>query len=122
MEKSSKKKLVAGAAGLILAASGALPAVAAGGSSTVNGITPVGSIFSGTVETSDTGSLVVRRKRRAESSDSGLVAVDTDYTTIASRAGLSVPVGTIGPGTQVIVSGTRNQDGSVLASKIIVRS
>lgn len=122
MKKSSKKTLIAGAAGLVLAASGALPAFAApvsagGGLSTR---TPVGSVFSGIVEATSNGAFLV--SRRQGKSGTALVSVDTDYGTVASRGGLSVPVGAIQAGTEVIVSGTRTTDGAVLASKIIVRA
>lgn len=119
----NKKALAAGAASIVLAASGALPAFAApnatGGS--LANRTPVGSIFSGTVEAASGGGFLVGKRRRGDASAITLIAVDVDAATIASKAGLEIPLEEVPAGATIIVSGTKNADGSVLASKIIVR-
>lgn len=116
----SKKFIAASAAGLALAASSALPALAAGESQGAGVGSPIGQIFSGILEEAAPDGLLVGKERRKGASE--LIAVDTDKNTVVSRGGELMALATIAAGSQVIVSGTKNKDGSVLASKIIVRT
>lgn len=118
----TKKALAAGAAGMLMAAGGALPALAAPAAGAVSGLEPVtGSVFSGTIEIASTDGLLVERRQRKQSAAPTLITVDTDAQTIVSRAGQALSVEDLAKGAEVIISGTKNQDGSILASKILIR-
>ena len=108
---STKKFIVAGAAGLALAASGALPAFGAVTSR-------LGTVFSGIVEGTSGPALLIERR---QGKSPVLVAVDTNEETAISRKGEVQDLSVLASGTPVIISGTQNRDGSVLASKIIIR-
>jgi len=117
---SAKRILAAGAAAAVMAAGGAagipLPANAA----SAGLVSPVGSVFSGTVEIASTNGLLVERRQKKGSST--LIAVDTDSQTVVSKGGQALSVEDLAKGAVVIVSGTKEDDGSILASKIIIRS
>lgn len=101
----------------VLAAGGALPAQAA----QVPGAgDSIGSVFSGTVEIASTDGLLVERRQRKGAP--ALIMVDTDRDTIVSKGGVQQSVEDLSRGKEVIVSGTKTDDGSILASKIIIRS
>ena len=105
------------AAVAVLAAGGALPAQAAVRSR--DAIDSVGSVFSGTVEIASTDGLLVERKQRKGTP--ALIMVDTDRNTVVSYGGQQKSVEDLSQGKEVIVSGTKTGDGSILASKIIIR-
>lgn len=110
---SKKYAFAAGAAAAVFAASGAgaFPAYAAANS--------VGSVFSGTVEIASTnGILIARRQRKG---DLELIAVDTDLRTVVSRGGQALSIEDLAQGSEVVVSGTKTEEGTVLASKILIR-
>ena len=107
--------MATGAAVAIFAAGGALPAQAAA----VRARDSVGSVFSGTIEIASTDGLLVERKQRKGSAT--LVMVDTDRDTVVSHGGQQKSVEDLAQGKEVIVSGTKTGDGSILASKIIIR-
>jgi len=116
---SAKRLLAAGAAAAVMVAGGAagipLPADAAS-----SGLaSPVGSVFSGTVEIASTNGLLVERRQKKGSST--LITVDTDAQTVVSKGGQERSIEDLAKGAQVIVSGTKVDDGSILASKIIIR-
>lgn len=117
----TKKALATGAAAAILAVGGGVPALAAAPAPAATGaLTPaVGSVFSGTIEIASTGGILVERRGRKSSS---LVSVDTDAGTVVSKGGQAVSVEDLAKGAEVIISGTKTEDGGVLASKIIIRS
>jgi Domain of unknown function (DUF5666) len=115
---SAKRIAATGAAVAILAAGGVLPAQAAG---TVRSTRDsVGSVFSGTIEIASTDGLLVEKKRYK--GGPLLIAVDTDRQTVVSQGGLQKSIEDLSAGNEVIVSGTRNGDESILASKIIIRT
>lgn len=120
----AKKALATGAAGMMLAAGGALPALAAGTPQAGGGslTPPVGRIFSGTIEVASTQGLLIGRRSRKNGGTTNLEAVDTDAQTVVTRGGLALSVEDLSSGAEVIVSGTRTEEGSLLASKIIIRS
>lgn len=103
----------------MFAAGGALPAQAAVRTNR-EVADSVGSVFSGTIEIASTDGLLIEKKRRK--GNPVLIAVDTDRQTVVSRGGLQKTVEDLAQGKEVIVSGTKNEDGSILASKIIIRS
>jgi hypothetical protein len=119
---SAKRMLAAGAAAAVMAAggAGALPAPAAAAGAGGGMVSPVGSVFSGTIEIASTDGLLV--ERRQKKGGGALVAVDTDASTVVSKGGLALSVEDLAKGAQVIVSGTKTEDGAVLASKIIIRA
>jgi hypothetical protein len=116
---SAKRVFAAGAAAAVMAAGGAgaipAPAAAAAGSM----VAPVGSVFSGTIEIASTNGLLVERRQRKGSAQ--LISVDTDAATVVSRGGQALSVEDLARGAEVIVSGAKQEDGSILASKIIIR-
>ena len=120
----TKKALATGAAAAILAVGGGVPALAAGPAPAASGaLTPaVGSVFSGTVEIASTGGILVERRQRKPSATPMLVSVDTDAETVVSKGGQALSIEDLARGAEVIVSGTKTEDGGVLASKIIIRS
>lgn len=119
----TQKALVVGAAGMILAAGGALPALAAQPQVPATATGPaVGSVFSGTIEIASTNGLLVQRRQRKQGGSVALINVDTDAQTVVSRAGQALSVEDLSKGAEVIVSGTRTDDGAVLASKILIRA
>jgi hypothetical protein len=117
----AKKFLATGAAGMLLAAGGAVPAMAAPRAAGALS-TPVGSVFSGVVEGASGESILVERRQRKPGASPVLVAVDTDAATVVSRAGQALPLEAIAHGAEVIVSGTKSPDGTILASKILIRT
>lgn len=121
---SAKKVLATGAAGLLLAAGGAVPALAAPSANATAGAlaAPVGSVFSGTIEIASTDGLLVERKQRKNGGTGALVSVDTDAQTVVSRGGQALSVEDLAKGAEVIVSGTKGNDGTILASKILIRN
>ncbi len=120
----TRKALAAGAAGMILAAGGAVPAMAATRTPVREGMAEpaVGSVFSGTVEIASTDGLLIERKQRKNAGNPTLIAVDTDRQTVVSKGGIAKSVEDLSQGAEVIISGTKLSDGAVLASKIIIRS
>ncbi|HVW82591.1 MAG TPA: DUF5666 domain-containing protein [Candidatus Paceibacterota bacterium] len=118
---STKQVLAAGAAAAVMAAGGAAgipaPAAAAGAGALEP---PVGSVFSGTIEIASTQGLLVGRKQKKGGGQ--LIAVDTDASTVVSKGGLERSVEDLASGAEVIVSGAKQEDGSILASKIIIRN
>ena len=112
---STRKMLATGAAAALLAAAGVTgaPVTAAAAGRTV------GSVFSGTVEAATRDAILVERKQRKGAS--ALIGVDTDLDTVVSRGGQAVSLEQVPPGAEVIVSGTKTEEGTILASKIIVR-
>jgi hypothetical protein len=121
---NAKKALATGAAGMLLAAGGAVPALAASATPSSTGAfePAVGSVFSGTIEIASTDGILVERKQRKSASSPTLVSVDTDAQTVVSRGGQALSIEDLAKGAEVIVSGTKTQEGTVLASKIIIRS
>lgn len=121
---NAKKALATGAAGMLLAAGGAVPAMAAGSSRAGTGaLEPaVGSVFSGTVEIASTNGILVERRRRKDAGSATLVSVDTDAQTVVSRGGQALTVEDLAKGAEVIVSGTKTAEGTLLASKILIRN
>ena len=116
---NTKKILAAGAAAAVMAAggAGAIPALAAGASKT--GLAPVGSVFSGRIEIASTSGLLVERRNKKGSPI--LINVDTDAETVVSKGGQARSLEDLAQGAEVIVSGIKEADGSILASKIIIR-
>ncbi len=123
---NAKKALATGAAGMLLAVGGGVPALAASGATpaATGSLEPaVGSVFSGTVEIASTnGILVERRQRKASTSAPTLVSVDTDAQTVVSRAGQALTIEDLAKGAEVIVSGIKTPEGAILASKILIRN
>jgi hypothetical protein len=121
----AKKALATGAAGMLLAVGGGVPALAASAGPVASGaLEPaVGSVFSGTIEIASTdGLLVERRQRKSSATAPMLVSVDTDAQTVVSKGGQALSVEDLAKGAEVIVSGTKTEDGGLLASKIIIRN
>lgn len=116
----AKKALATGAASVLLAASGAVPALA-GSMPTTALSAPVGSVFSGIVEQTSAGGIRVERRQRKSGANPLLVSVDTDAETVVSKGGQALSLEDLAPGAEVIVSGTKLADGGLLASKIIIR-
>ncbi len=112
-----RKIVVTGAAVAVLATGGALPVQAA--TQALGATDSIGSVFSGTVEIASTDGLLVERKQRKGTPV--LIMVDTDRDTVVSKGGQQQSVEDLARGKDVIVSGTKNTDGSILASKIIIR-
>jgi hypothetical protein len=112
----ARRIMATGAAMAVFAAGGALPAQAA---ARARGADTVGSVFSGTVEIASTDGLLVERKQRKGTS--ALIMVDTDRDTVVSRGGQQQSIEDLAQGKEVIISGTKTEEGSILASKIIIR-
>lgn len=80
-----------------------------------------GLIIGGTVTTVAPGEFVLAPKGHHNRPARPAVTVDTNADTVITRAGQVVPSDTLSAGSEVIVSGTRETNSALIASKVIIR-
>lgn len=82
-----------------------------------------GTIIGGTIATISSGEFTLVPKGHPGRPARPSILVDTNATTVVTRAGQPVPFSALGVHSEVIVSGTREAKGATLvASKIIIRN
>ena len=82
-----------------------------------------GTIVGGTIATISSGEFTLVPKGHPGRPARPSILVDTNATTVVTRAGQPVPFSALGVNSEVIVSGTREaKDAPLVASKIIIRN
>ena len=82
-----------------------------------------GTIIGGTIATISSGEFTLVPKGHPGRPARPSILIDTNATTVVTRAGQPVPFSALGVNSEVIVSGTREaKDAPLLASKIIIRN
>ncbi|HUY62528.1 MAG TPA: DUF5666 domain-containing protein [Candidatus Paceibacterota bacterium] len=81
-----------------------------------------GGIIGGVVGAVSAGTFTLTPKGHPGRPPRPAVTVVTDTETVVTKAGQSIPFTSLASGIEIIVSGTRESNGTFLASKIIIRN
>lgn len=81
-----------------------------------------GNVIGGMIATISPGEFTLVPKGHPGRPARPAIAVDTNVNTVITRAGQPAPFSALGTDTEVIVSGTREADGVLVASKILIRN
>ncbi len=81
-----------------------------------------GAVIGGTIATISSGEFTLVPKSHPGRPARPSVMIDTNATTVVTHAGQPVPFSALGVNSEVIVSGTREAKGTLIASKIIIRN
>lgn len=81
-----------------------------------------GNVIGGTIAAISPGEFTLVPKGHPGRPARPAITVDTNVSTVITRAGQPAPFSALGTDTEVIVSGTRAADGVLVASKILIRN